>query len=216
MSGLFIVLEGIDGCGKTTQLKHLADWLPTSGLMQRGKKVHVTREPGGTELGLALRKLLLNPPGGSDPEPISELLLYAADRAQHVCSLIRPALEQGDWVLSDRFSGSTIAYQGYGRLLDLNIIKQLETIATDGLRPHLTLLMDLPVQESLTRRITKTEDRIEAEGSDFLSRVATGFNHLAVERNWAVVAANKSKQEVSLTLETEIKKRFQLFYGVDT
>jgi dTMP kinase len=112
--GCFLVLEGIDGCGKTTQLERLRAWLPSSGLMPPGAELVVTREPGGTGLGLALRQLLLHPPGDAAPGSTAELLLYAADRAQHVQQCIAPALAAGHWVLSDRFSGSTAAYQGHG------------------------------------------------------------------------------------------------------
>jgi dTMP kinase len=105
--GRFLVLEGIDGCGKTTQLERLQAWLPESGLMPAGAGLLVTREPGGTALGLALRQLLLHPPGEAAPGTTAELLLYAADRAQHVQQRIEPALASGAWVLSDRFSGST-------------------------------------------------------------------------------------------------------------
>ena len=122
--GRFVVLEGIDGCGKTTQLEALGRWLPGSGLLAPGAELIITREPGGTALGTALRQLLLHPPGAAAPEPMAELLLYAADRAQHVEQCIRPALAVGHWVLSDRFSGSTAAYQGYGRGLDLVAIAQ--------------------------------------------------------------------------------------------
>ena len=180
MSGRFLVLEGIDGCGKTTQLRHLANWLPRSGLMPEGARLHLTREPGGTALGMALRKLVLHPPGESSPEPLAELLLYAADRAQHVAQLIRPALEQGHWVLSDRFSGSTLAYQGYGRELDLDLIQQLEQIATAGLVPDLTFWLELSVEESLLRRDARSNDRIEAEGVDFLTRRINKLSQLVL------------------------------------
>ena len=139
MAGRFLVLEGIDGCGKTTQLKLLSQWLPGSGLMPAGATLLLTREPGGTPLGKALRELLLHPPQDSAPSPTAELLMYAADRAQHVEHLIRPALDRGDWVLSDRFSGSTLAYQGDGRGLDASTIRDLERIATAGVTPDLTL-----------------------------------------------------------------------------
>ena len=112
MTGRFIVLEGIDGCGKTSQIKHLLEWLPNSGLMTKGAALVCTREPGGTPLGRSIRELLLYTANQKAPAPTAELLLYAADRAQHVETLIRPALERGDWVISDRFSGSTLAYQG--------------------------------------------------------------------------------------------------------
>ncbi|MCH2565295.1 MAG: dTMP kinase [Prochlorococcus sp. ALOHA_A2.0_51] len=208
MSGRFLVLEGIDGCGKTTQLRHLANWLPRSGLMPEGARLHLTREPGGTALGIALRKLVLHPPGDASPEPLAELLLYAADRAQHVAQLIRPALEQGHWVLSDRFSGSTLAYQGYGRELDLDLIQQLEQIATAGLVPDLTFWLELSVEESLVRRDARSNDRIEAEGVDFLTRVATGFAVLARERSWVPLQADQQVESVSSALESQLKHHF--------
>ena len=196
MTGRFLVLEGIDGCGKTTQLRQLADWLPGSGLMPAGATLHLTREPGGTPLGLALRELLLNPPEESSPGPTAELLLYAADRAQHVERLIRPALKRGDWVLSDRFSGSTIAYQGDGRGLNLQTILDLERIATAGVQPDLTFWLDLPLQESLKRRGARSDDRIEAEGEAFLARVSEGFQRLSAQRGWTPVAADQSADQV--------------------
>ena len=196
MTGRFLVLEGIDGCGKTTQLRQLADWLPGSGLMPAGARLHLTREPGGTPLGLALRELLLNPLDESSPGPTAELLLYAADRAQHVERLIRPALKRGDWVLSDRFSGSTIAYQGDGRGLNLQTILDLERIATAGVQPDLTLWLDLPLQESLKRRGARSDDRIEAEGQAFLARVSEGFQRLSAQRGWTPVAADQSADQV--------------------
>ena len=104
MKGLFIALEGIDGCGKSTQLNLLKEWLPKSGLMPRSSNIHATREPGGTNLGLAIRELLLIPQEKQTPKPLTELLLYASDRAQHVSELILPNLQKGNWVLTDRFS----------------------------------------------------------------------------------------------------------------
>ena len=196
MKGRFLVLEGIDGCGKTTQLRQLAEWLPDSGLMPDGATLHLTREPGGSPLGRALRELLLHPPDDAAPCPEAELLMYAADRAQHVQRRIRPALERGDWVLSDRFSGSTLAYQGDGRGLDRALILDLERIATNGLMPDVTLWLDLPLETSIARREERAEDRIEAEGQAFLSRVATGFQVLAAERNWAVISADQRPEEV--------------------
>jgi len=196
-SGRFVVLEGIDGCGKTTQLQALRQWLPTSGLMAPGSQLLVTREPGGTPLGLALRQLLLHPPGEAAPQPTAELLLYAADRAQHVEHTIRPALERGDWVLSDRFAGSTAAYQGYGRGLSLAVIEQLEAIATGGLTADLTLWLDLPLAESLRRRGDRPTDRIEASGQAFLQRVADGFAVLAQQRSWQRLDASQSPDAVA-------------------
>lgn len=196
-AGRFIVLEGIDGCGKTTQLQALAAWLPDSGLMPSGAGLITTREPGGTPLGRALRELLLHPPGAAAPCPDAELLLYAADRAQHVATVIRPALEAGCWVLSDRFCGSTIAYQGYGRGLPLNRIITLERFATGGLAADLTLWLDIPLAESQRRRSSRPADQIEAAGPRFLERVANGFARLAKERNWWQIDATGDPEAVT-------------------
>jgi dTMP kinase len=195
--GRFVVLEGVDGCGKSTQLEAMSRWLPTSGLLAAGAELVVTREPGGTALGAALRQLLLHPPGEAAPQPMAELLLYAADRAQHVEQCIRPALAAGHWVLSDRFSGSTAAYQGYGRGLDLARIAQLEQLATGGLAPDLTLWLELPLAESLRRRGERTADRIEASGEVFLQRVIDGFAVLAAGRGWRRVDATGAPEQVA-------------------
>ena len=207
MTGRFIVLEGIDGCGKTTQIQHLVEWLPNSGLMPKGAAVVCTREPGGTPLGRSIRELLLHTSDQEAPAPTAELLLYAADRAQHVETLIRPALERGDWVISDRFSGSTLAYQGDGRGLDASTIRDLERIATAGVTPDLTLWLDLPIAESLRRRQTQTADRIEAEGTAFLARVAEGFRSLAAERGWAAVAADRTPDQVQQAIRAQVEAK---------
>ena len=202
--GRFLVLEGIDGCGKTTQIQHLRQWLPSSGLMPDGAELVVTREPGGTELGRALRELLLHPPGAAAPCSTAELLLYAADRAQHVQEHIRPALEAGHWVLSDRFSGSTAAYQGYGRGLSLPLIEQLSLIACRGLQPDLTLLLDVPLAESLRRRGHRPADRIEASGEAFLARVCAGFVALAAQPGWQRLDGTQPADQVSAALQAAI------------
>ena len=202
--GRFLVLEGIDGCGKTTQIERLRHWLPVSGWMPPGAELVVTREPGGTELGQALRQLLLHPPGEAAPCSTAELLLYAADRAQHVQQRILPALEAGHWVLSDRFSGSTAAYQGYGRGLSLELIEQLSLIACRGLQPDLTVLLELPLQDSLRRRGHRAADRIEASGEAFLARVCAGFAALAAEPGWARVDASLSVDQVTAALQAAI------------
>jgi len=198
------VLEGIDGCGKSTQLQALAAWLPQSGLLPPGAELVVTREPGGTALGQALRALLLHPPAQAAPHPSAELLLYAADRAQHVEQVIRPALQAGHWVLSDRFSGSTAAYQGYGRGLSLALIEQLEHIATAGLQPDLTLWLELPLAVSCQRRRLRNAatpaDRIEAAGEAFLLRVHQGFAALAAQRGWQAIAADQDREAVQAAI----------------
>jgi dTMP kinase len=202
--GRFVVLEGIDGCGKTTQLEALRTWLPSSGLLAPGAQLIVTREPGGTALGAALRQLLLHPPGEAAPEPMAELLLYAADRAQHVEQVIRPALAAGHWVLSDRFSGSTAAYQGYGRGLDLPTIAQLEQLATGGLAPDRILWLELPLAESLRRRGARSADRIEASGEAFLQRVVDGFATLAREGGWRRVDATQLPEQVAESCRNQL------------
>jgi dTMP kinase len=173
--------------------------------MPAGARLIQTREPGGTPLGLALRQLLLTPPDGSAPVPTAELLLYAADRAQHVERVIRPALERGDWVISDRFAGSTLAYQGYGRGLDRDLILQLETIATGGLQPDVTLWLSLPLEDSLLRRMDQVNDRIEAAGSAFLQRVCDGFASLAARRNWSRIDASRAPALVTAAIQERLK-----------
>ena len=195
--GRFIVLEGIDGCGKTTQLEALRQWLPGSDLLPPGARVIVSREPGGTALGQALRELLLHPPGEAAPVPRAELLLYAADRAQHVETVLRPALDAGDWVLCDRFTGSTWAYQGYGRNLMKAMIRDLESLATGGLQADLTLWLDVSLIDSCFRRREQLADRLEEEGVAFLARVAHGFERLADQRGWTRIAASKPAAAVT-------------------
>jgi dTMP kinase len=210
--GRFIVLEGIDGCGKTTQLEALRQWLPTSGLLPPGARVIVSREPGGTALGQALRELLLHPPGEAAPVPRAELLLYAADRAQHVETVLRPALDAGAWVLCDRFTGSTWAYQGYGRGLDSEAIYALESIATSdipfSLQPDLTLWLDVSLAESCRRRGGQLADHLEGEGVAFLGRVADGFERLAAQRGWTRIDANQPVAAVTEACCRAMVRRF--------
>lgn len=209
MTGRFIVLDGIDGCGKSTQIRHLAQWLPVSGLMPSTAGLICTREPGGTPLGQSIRDLLLHTEADQVPSVTAELLLYAADRAQHVDTVIRPALLRGDWVLSDRFAGSTLAYQGYGRGLDHQLITRLESIATTGLVPDLTACLMVPVEVSLQRRHGEKEDRIEAEGRAFLHRVADGFAVLAEQRHWCQLDAQQSVSQLSQSLEQTLRETLQ-------
>ncbi len=212
MRGRFLALEGIDGCGKSTQINYLSKWLPKSGLMPNGSNLYITREPGGTDLGQLLRDLLLKKSSPTTyPEPITELLLYAADRAQHITQVIQPKIEQGHWVISDRFSGSTIAYQGYGRELNLNIIKNLETIATQGLMPDLTLLLDLPTSESIKRRNSQSKDRIEQEGQVFLEKVALGFQELAKNPSWLIINGHQKEELVSKEIKEKITLNLKLY-----
>tara|TARA_B100000131_G_scaffold317331_1_gene359147 strand:- start:211 stop:843 length:633 start_codon:yes stop_codon:yes gene_type:complete len=204
MKGRLIAIEGIDGCGKSTQIRHLSEWLPNSGLMPENAILHITREPGGTDLGKSLRKILLHAPKEESPSPLTELLLYAADRAQHISQVIAPLLEKGDWVITDRFSGSTLAYQGFGRKLNIDLINNLESIATQGISPDITLLLNLSVKTSLKRREQQTKDRIEGEGYDFLEKVSSGFATIAKERNWVIIQAEKNASLISQEIEEQL------------
>lgn len=167
MAGFFLVFEGIEGSGKSLQLDLMARHLG-----RRGVKPVVTREPGGTALGKGVRRLLLK---DGEPCAVAELFLYLADRAQHVEEVVRPALEQGRVVLSDRFYPSTLAYQGYGRGLDLSFVREANLWATGGLKPHVVVLLDLPVEEALTRIRARSLDRMERESLEFHARVREGF-----------------------------------------
>ena len=165
--GLFITFEGIDGCGKTTQIKRLKEYFE-----KNNKNVVLTREPGAKGLGEKLREILL----GYDGEVSSncESFLFLADRAQHVDTLIKPTIEKGDVVLCDRHIDSTVAYQGYGRGLDLARINYLNDLATNGLKPDLTFVFDIDLETSLARR-GKARDRMESSGDEFFERVRNGY-----------------------------------------
>ena len=206
MKGKFIVIEGIDGSGKTTQINQLSKWLVSSDLIPENNQLIITREPGGTTLGQSIRSLLLDTSRENSPDSITELLLYAADRAQHVNEIIRPSLNKGDWVISDRFCGSTLAYQGYGRKLNIKLIKDLETIATQGISPDITFLLDIPVEESIKRRANKKDDRIEMEGKKFLLNVSLGFKALSKQKQWKKISAMNSKEKIISEIKSEIKK----------
>ncbi|CDM65535.1 dTMP kinase [Pyrinomonas methylaliphatogenes] len=177
--GVFITFEGIDGSGKSTHLRLLA-----SELRLRGYNLVTTREPGGTPLGARLRDLLLR--GEEQVDPLAELLLYAADRAQHVRTLVRPALETGHIVLSDRYADATVAYQGAGRGFPSDLIADIVRIGTDGLMPDLTLVFDVSVAVAHARMrkrngIEKEEDRFEREEVEFHTRVRDAYRQLAAQ-----------------------------------
>ena len=186
MKGKFIVIEGIDGCGKTTQIDELTNWLPNSGLMGKGSKLIKTREPGGSLLGKKIRSLILDNDENNKPSSLAELMLYSADRAEHVSKLISPALQKNNWVISDRFSDSTLAYQGYGRDISLEIIKKIESIVCQGETPDLTIFLEITPEESIMRRKNEIPDRIESEGIEFLKKVNEGFKLIAKEKNWKI------------------------------
>ena len=180
--GKLITFEGIDGCGKSTQMRLLGQYLT-----ERGVAVVSTREPGGTELGRKVRSALLDGGPGS-VEPLAELLLYAADRAQHVRRVILPALSLGKVVLSDRFYDATTVYQGYARGFDLELVNQLNELATGGLKPDLTLLFDLDVETGLKRTMRRGDgtgvteagpDRLDQEPVEFHERVRQAYLDIA-------------------------------------
>ncbi|HVN90355.1 MAG TPA: dTMP kinase [Candidatus Binataceae bacterium] len=177
--GLFITLEGVEGSGKTTQARILAD-----ALIARGYRASVTREPGGTRAGEAIRAIFLD--AAVALAPASELLLVLADRAQHVREKLRPAVAAGEIVISDRYCDSTMAYQGFGRGFDLKLVRDLNHLASDAMKPNLTFVLDCPVEVGLARakaRQTTTEvpDRFEGEQLAFHRRVREGFLTVARE-----------------------------------
>ncbi len=208
MKGKFIVIEGIDGCGKTTQIDKISSWLPSSGLMEKNSKLVKTREPGGSLLGRKLRSLILDNNKNNKPSSLTELLLYSADRAEHVSKIISPALENNNWVLSDRFCDSTLAYQGYGRNINLEIIKNIESIVCQGKYPDLTIFLEISAKDSILRRKNLIPDRIESEGIKFLEKVNEGFKLIAKEKNWKVISATKNINEISNEIKETLLKNF--------
>jgi len=199
MAGAFITFEGIDGCGKSTQLRLLA-----SELRVRGVTVVTTREPGGTPLGQRLRAALLDVQEQVDP--LAELLVFAADRAQHVRKHLRPSLAANQVVLSDRYADATVAYQGAGRGFAPELIQEIVQLATEGLRPDLTLLFDLSVAESTVRtrrRVSsKRTDRLDIEDAEFHTRVRNAYVEIAKAEpaRIKVVDARGSVQETHLAV----------------
>lgn len=191
MGGKLIVFEGVEGCGKTSQIQLCSEWLESLGV-----SVVVTREPGGTELGVHLRRLLLekSPAQGEPVAEVTELLLYAADRSQHVEQELKPNLAAGKYILCDRYTDSTIAYQGYGRGLNMSLINQLNNIATGGLESDLTIWLDVDVEVGLARKLSDKVglDRIEQETIAFHRRVQQGYAHLAASHPSRIVRVDGS------------------------
>ena len=196
--GLFISFEGGEGSGKSTQAKLLKEWFENEG-----KSVVLSREPGGTDLGKNLRKILLDNDTG-DISPRSEALLYAADRAHHVYSLIRPALERGDVVITDRYFDSSIAYQGAGRILSPIEVARINRWATESLFPTLTIILDQPAEIGLSR--IKSADRLESESIDFHNRVRQEFLQLASvdPERYLVIDARKPVIEIHQEITSRI------------
>lgn len=197
-TGLFVSFEGVDGAGKTTQVKRLRTYLT-----ERGRTVVVTREPGGTELGVQLRQILLH---GGDIAPRTEALLFAADRAQHVAQVIMPALERDAVVITDRYLDSSLAYQAGGRELTAGDVRDLSMWATGGLLPRRTYLLDIdPVISH--GRLAHGEDRMEAAGADFQRRTREEFLKLAQAdpERFLIVDASAGIEEVWHTIQTDIE-----------
>jgi dTMP kinase len=202
MGGKLIVFEGVEGCGKTSQIQLCCQWLESLGI-----SVVVTREPGGTELGLDLRRLLLEKSEDKPVGEVTELLLYAADRSQHVEQELKPNLAVGKYVLCDRYTDSTIAYQGYGRGLNMDLINQLNYIATSGLESDLTIWLDVDVEVGLSRKskdvTLQSLDRIEQETIAFHHRVQQGYASLAASHPSRIVRVDGSlsKQAVQQVIQ---------------
>ncbi len=204
--GKLIVLEGVEGAGKTTQIPLLENFLKSNKI-----PVVTTLEPGGTAVGRRIREVLLDPSLPS-MAALTELLLYNAARAQHVEEVIKPALDAGTYVLCDRFSDSTLAYQGYGRGLDQKVINRLDEIATGGLIPDLTIILDLPINVGLGRNAGAGKiDRMELESMEFHERVKNGFHEIAFRKPHAVlVSAEGSPEDVQKRLQKTIQEQLHL------
>lgn len=203
-SGLWITLEGGDGSGKTTQATLLEQWL-----REQGRSVVRTREPGGTEVGVLIRDIVLHHRG--DIAPRAEALLYAADRAHHVATLVRPALERGEVVIQDRYLDSSVAYQGAGRVLDGGEIRDLSLWAAEGALPDVTVLLDVDPATARERldAADKPFDRLEAEKSAFHERVRAAFLSLAdaAPERFLVVDATQPIDEIADAIRTRVSER---------
>jgi dTMP kinase len=192
--GFFISFEGPEGGGKSTQVHRLA-----AALAEQGYAVWTTREPGGTRIGEMIRPVLLGPRQQARLSAWTEALLFTAARAQLVEEVIRPRLQRGELVLCDRFSDSTLAYQGYGRGLELDVLRRLQAQATGGLAPGLTLLLDLPVETGLARIPRRAQDRLDRETIAFHERVHAGYRAMAAAEpvRWREVDASSDPDQVA-------------------
>ena len=203
--GIFITLEGGDGVGKTTQADALHEWF-----LESGRTVVRTREPGGTLLGEQIREIVLHHRGEVTPK--AEALLYAADRAQHIATVVRPALLRGDVVLQDRYVDSSIAYQGAGRVLDSAHILMLSEWATDELQPDLTILLDLDVSVARARLDHSRQrfDRLESEQEEFHDRVRSAYLQRADEypHRFLVIDASRPSSEIFSEIVRTVRQRF--------
>ena len=195
--GLFITFEGADGCGKTTQLNLLREYLQNNNF-----DVLVTREPGAKGLGEKLRDILLNYDG--EVSSRCESFLFLADRAQHIDTIVKPALKKGQIILCDRHTDSTVAYQGYGRGLDIEQINKLNDIATDGLKPDLTFVFDIDITTSMLR-VGNEKDRMESAGNDFFERVRKGYLEIAKNEPERVKVID-AKKPIDKVFESVLKE----------
>lgn len=202
--GFFITFEGIEGSGKTTQARLLADYLSSIDF-----SVLLTREPGGSVLSEKIREILIDP-RSKQMKAKTECLLYAASRAQHVEEIILPAIADGKTVISDRFADATLAYQGYGRMLPIKMLRQLNDFATGGLEPNLTFLLDLPVETGLarTRKRGNKLDRLEQEAIDFHQRVRQGYLKIAKQacHRFKIIDASLSVEEIQDKIKDYVLK----------
>lgn len=211
-SGKLIVFEGVEGCGKTTQIQRVQQWLHSPNCQLSDRPVAVTRQPGGTALGAELRQLLLEPRAGEPLFDRAELFLYAADRAQHVEAFLKPQLAAGAIVLCDRYTDSTVAYQGYARGFNLEAIAALNQMAADGLESDLTLWLDVDVEIGLARtRRRGSADRMELADLNFHRRVQQGYAELASAHPHRIarVDASLSEDEVFQQIQTILIQRFE-------
>ena len=203
--GLFITFEGGDGCGKSTQAKVLWKRLAKSGIA-----AELIHEPGSTALGIQLRHLLKKK-RQDQISPEAELLLFAASRSQLVTEVIHPSLQVGKVVICDRFADSTTVYQGYGRRIDLKTIKKINKLATQDIKPDLTILLDIPPAKGLARKQAKTQDRFEAEEIAFHNRIRDGYIQLAAEEpeRWLVIDATLLKIEIDAIIWDKVNQLLQ-------
>lgn len=215
--GCFITFEGVEGCGKSTQIRKLA-----AALTKKGKNVTLTREPGGCDIADKIRSILLDSANAA-MVPLAELLLYAAARAQHISEVILPALAKGDIVLCDRFIDATVAYQGHGRKLDLEMINNLNRLAAANCRPDITLLLDCPVTTGLERAMARInalgaaassavrEERFEKESLEFHERVRNGYLSLAAAEpeRFCIIDASGSIEDIFAAIESRLMIRLE-------
>ena len=205
MAGFFITFEGCEGCGKSTQSRYLS-----KKLSQAGISVKLTREPGGTVLGDEIRHVLKRR-RQDNITPEAEMLLFAACRIQLITEIIKPGLQKDTVIICDRYTDSTLAYQGYGRGIDLPTIETINELATKGIKPDLTILLDIPAHEGLSRKSTRSEDRFETEDIAFHEKVRNGYLKLAAQEpeRWFVIDATLPKAKISNIIWDKVNQLLQ-------